>query len=720
MIATIQPRIKTMNNILAGICTGILALSWVVPALADGPQNDPSQQDPYIWLEKKDSTEAMQWVKVENDKTLAVLEKDSHFDGFYKDALAIAQASDRIPMPALLDGQVYNFWQDNDHVKGIWRHASLKNFDSAAPTWITALDLDALSKQENANWVWKGADCEPVAEHRCMLGLSDGGEDALTWREFDLKTGQFVKDGFVLPRGKTRVTWEDKDTLLVAREWNPGELTVSGYPFVVKRLKRGQALDAAQEVFRGKADDGGYGVDLSSLHDATGEQAVIITRPISTFEFEDYLVTKKGTVKLALPLKSSVVGMIKGRVLVKLEQDWKTGDGAFGQGSLVALDLHASERHPDQLKPALVYSPGPRDSIQEVDTSRDAVIVTTLENVRGRVALYRPQPNGRWSSTTLSLPDNSTISIASADWHATTVFLDITGFLQPSSLWQFDSKKTAVEKIKEVSPKFDASHVAVQQFEATSSDGVKIPYFVIGPKDIKLDGNNPTILYGYGGFQISMTPYYEAITGKLWLERGGVFVVSNIRGGGEFGPAWHEAGLKTHRQIIYDDFTSIARDLVARKITSAKHLGIEGGSNGGLLMGVEFTQNPELFNAVDLQVPLLDMLRFEKIAAGTSWVGEYGSVENPEERAFLASISPYANVKKGVQYPEPFIWTTTKDDRVGPQHARKFAARLAEYGIPYLFYEVIEGGHGAGANLKEKAQTNALEMTYFTRRLMDN
>jgi prolyl oligopeptidase len=702
-----------MNRIFFAVCAGTLAV-LLAPAVAA----DEAQDDPYIWLEKLDSPEAMQWVRAENAKSLSVLEKDKRFDGFYKDALAIAEASDRIPAPRLLAGQVYNFWQDADHVKGIWRHADLKSYDTAEPGWTTTLDLDALSKQENANWVWKGAECEEAAERRCVLGLSDGGEDALTWREFDLPSASFVQNGFILPRGKVDVAWEDKDTLLVAREWNPGDLTTSGYPFIVKRVKRGQPLETAQEVYRGTKND--VGVELSELHDATGHNAIVIQREITTFETENYLVTGKRVLKMAMPLKTAVEGMIKGRVLVKLGEDWKVGTTAFAQGSLVSLDLAAATRHPDRLKPVLIYAPGPRESIAGIHTTRDALILATLDNVRGRVSLYRPLANGSWSGSKLDLPDNSSISIADSDWHGSVAFFNVTGFLQPPSLWQLDSRKSSVEKIKAVAPKFDATRDNVQQYEAASSDGTRIPYFVVAPKDMKLDGNNPAILYAYGGFNISMTPSYNATKGKLWLEPGGVYVVANIRGGGEFGPAWHEAGLKTHRQLIYDDFAAVAKDLVARKITSARRLGIQGGSNGGLLVGVEMTEHPEMWNAVDIAVPLLDMLRFETIAAGTSWTGEYGSVKVPEERAFLASISPYANLKKGVQYPEAFIWTTFKDDRVGPQHARKFAARLSEYGIPYLFYEVIEGGHGAGANLKETAHTNALEMTYFARRLMDN
>lgn len=694
---------------LAGLLAGLLAGPLAAQTIQD---------DPYIWLEKLDSPEAMQWVKTENAKTLSVLEKDPRFEGYYQDALTIAEARDRIPQPEQLDGRIYNFWQDAEHVKGIWRSTTVDQYRTATPKWTTVLDLDALARTEKANWVWKGANCEDIEQRRCLISLSDGGEDAVTIREFDLRSARFVDKGFGIPKGKSRVDWQDKNTLLVAREWAPGELTTSGYPFVVKRLRRGVALDKAEEVFRGKADDGGYGVSPSVLHDATGHRAVLIVRPVSTFEFEKYIVTAKGAKQLALPKKSEPVGLIGGKLVLKLAEDWQTGKGSFTQGSLVSMDLAALEQHPDQPAPTLIVAPGPRESIEQVSSARDALLVDGLDNVRGRIRLFTPKKDGSWEVAPVSVPDNSVASISSADWHSAQAYVNVTGFLQPPSQWQLDTKTRSFVKVREIAPKFDASDMTVQQFEAASSDGVKIPYFVVASKILQSNGKNPTILYAYGGFQVSVTPRYMAAIGKLWLEKGGVFVVANIRGGGEFGPAWHDAGLKTKRQIIYDDFVGVAHDLVSRGITDAKHLGIEGGSNGGLLMGVQMTQHPELWNAVDIQVPLLDMLRFESIAAGTSWVGEYGSVANPDEKNFLASISPYNNLKKGVAYPQALIWTTTKDDRVGPQHARKFAARLSEFGVPYLFYEVVEGGHGAGANLKETAHTNALEYTYFARQLM--
>jgi prolyl oligopeptidase len=693
----------------------IVASLWAASCLrvAAQPTNDP-----YLWLEDVDSPRAMQWVRSENEKTTGVLEKDPRFEGFYSNAVAIAEAKDRIPGPEMLGGQIYNFWQDAEHVHGIWRKTTMESYSNASPEWTTVIDLDQLSKDEHANWYWKGAETLEPNERRVLVYLSDGGEDAASVREFDLQTG-FVTNGFNLSRAKQRLAWENENAVLVARALEPGELTASGYPYVVRRLKRGQDIRDAQVIFRGKASDGGYGVTPMALNDGDGHYAIVIDRPLTTFGSEKYLSTGRRPAKLEMPLKSGIAALVNGKLIVTIEEDWNAGGETFKQGSLLALDLEASVKDPEHLKPTLLYAPGPRESFDAAAATRDSLLVTISDNVRNRAFVYKVDGNGVWSHERLALDDNASIGVADTSIQSEDAFVNVTGFLQPPSLWLLNAETRALKEVKSVPAKFDASNDEVEQFEAASSDGTKIPYFVIHPKEMKLDGNNPTILYAYGGFQVSLTPFYSANIGRLWLEHGGVFVLANIRGGGEFGPAWHEAGLKTKRQIIYDDFAAVAHDLINRKITSPRRLGIQGGSNGGLLMGVELTEHPELWHAVDIQVPLLDMERFEQIAAGTSWVGEYGSMTNAEERAFLSSISPYANLKRGTEYPEPLVWTTTKDDRVGPQHARKFAARMAEYGIPYLFYEVIEGGHGSGANLKEKARTTAMEMIYFTRKLMD-
>jgi prolyl oligopeptidase len=703
---TILGRFKTT---LALSLLGIAATAAAAHA-ADAP-------DPYQWLEAVSNPRVDAWVKTENTKTLGVLEQDPRFQTLNDQALAIAEAKDRIPTPRFIGNAVFNFWQDADHVRGIWRKTDLAGYRTEAPAWSTVLDLDQLSTAEKANWVWHGADCRRPDERVCLVSLSDGGEDAVTTREFDLASGRFLKDGFSLPKSKQNVVWAGDNEILVARDWGKGTMTTAGYPYVVKLLKRGQKLAAAQEIFRGKPSD--TEVAPLALQDADGHKALFIQRGVSFFENETYLVKAGKPVKLDLPLKAHVTDLVAGRLLVTLDQDWVTGGKTYPQGALVSLDYAAVEADPAHLAPAVVYAPGPRESLDQVASTKSHLIVTRYENVRGRASVYSPAEDGTWTERKLDLPDNSSIEIVDAQDHGEQAFLSVTGFLTPSSVVLADTGSGELATVKSLPAKFDASKDVVDQHEALSKDGTKVPYFVVHPAGMAMDGNNPTILYAYGGFQISETPFYSANIGKLWLERGGVFVLANIRGGGEFGPAWHEAGLKTHRQRVYDDFVAVAEDLIEKKVTSPRRLGIEGGSNGGLLMGVQFTQRPDLWNAVDIQVPLLDMLRFEKIAAGSSWVGEYGTVAKPDERAFLASISPYNNIKPGVKYPEPLIWTTTKDDRVGPQHARKFAARLGEMHIPYLFYEVTEGGHGSGANLKEKAKTTALEMTYFARKLMD-
>ena len=710
-----------MTRLPLSVISMSMALLAAHAALAQGAASAPAAaasaiDDPYIWLEKVDSPEAMDWVRGENKKTLTALEADPRFATFNEQALAIAQTHDRIPFAHQIDGGLWNFWQDADHVRGIWRVTSPKDYDTGgAPTWRTVLDLDKVSADEHANWVWEGAQCEAAHENLCLLTLSDGGEDAATVREFDLKKGQFVQGGFVSPKSKQSVAWENRDSLIVSREWTKGELTESGYPYIVKRLKRGQPLSAAVEVFRGKPTD--VSVEIGPLSDAHGHQAVLIHRGVTFFETETSLITASGVRKLNLPKKSRVVELFDGQLIVKLDEDWTAAGPQFTQGMLVAIDLAQAIAKPDALRPTIVVAPGARQSVQEVSGTKTGLIVTMLDNVRGRASMYARSRDGAWTATPIALPDNAAVDINDTSTHTSRAYMSVAGFLQPQTQWLVDAGQA--KSLRALPAQFDASHDDVEQFEATSTDGTKIPYFIVHPKGMALDGSHPTILYAYGGFAVSMSPRYNSTMGKLWLEHGGVYVLANIRGGGEFGPAWHEAGLKTRRQIIYDDFAAVGHDLVARGVTSTKHLGIMGGSNGGLLMGVEMTEHPDLWNAVDIQVPLLDMLRFEQIAAGASWVGEYGSVSIPEERAFLAKISPYSNLHRDVKYPKALVWTTTKDDRVGPQHARKFAARLSEYGIPYYYYEVIEGGHGAGANLKERAHTNAVEYVYFSRQLMD-
>jgi prolyl oligopeptidase len=697
----------------AGSC-----VAQAAPSTLTAPEQTYIQNDKYIWLEDVSGDRAMTWVKAENEKTAKVLEADPRFAAYQAEALKLAEDPNRLPMPQLKGNEVYNFWRDADHVRGILRKTSLQDYLAAKPTWTTVIDYDALGKAENVKWVSKGMSCLYPGDHYCMVSLSAGGEDADTMREFDLKTGKFVEGGFVLPHSKQSVSWVDKDTLLVARDWGPGSMTQSGYAYIVKEWKRGTKLEDAKEIYRGKQSD--ITVAGFTSHDAQGHSLTVIHRGITFFESEEYVRTPEGLKQLAIPMKAQLAGMIDGRVLLNLDEDWTPAGQTkkYKQGSLLEMKLADVLSDPAHLKPSIVFEPTAEEFLDGADTTHGKLLLTTLNHVRGRAYVYTPTATG-WSKKTLDVPDNMRIGVVTTSNTDETFFLSVTGFLTPPSLYVGNAATATIKVEKSEPARFDASNDVVEQLDATSKDGTKVPYFIVHPKRMKYDGSNATILNAYGGFQISETPNYSVNTGKLWLEHGGVYVLANIRGGGEFGPAWHEAGLKTHRQRIYDDFAAVGEDLVARKITSPAHLGIIGGSNGGLLMGVEMEQHPDLWHAVVIQVPLLDMLRFEHIAAGASWVGEYGSVTVPEERAFLESISPYNNLKPDVKYPEPLIFTTTKDDRVGPQHARKFAAKMDEYHLPFYYDEIIEGGHAAGADLHEEAKTWALIYTYLTRKLMD-
>ncbi|MFN7112414.1 MAG: prolyl oligopeptidase family serine peptidase [Brevundimonas sp.] len=675
--------------------------------------------DPYVWLEDVEGERAMAWVKDQNARSLGVLQGDPRYEPLHQQALEIVQARDRIPAPGFThDGHIDNFWQDAEHVRGVWRRTTLESYKTAEPLWETVLDIDALAEAESANWVYKGSTCLAPEERYCLISLSNGGKDAVTLREFDTVTRSFVEGGFVLPESKGGATWLNKDTLLIARDFGVGTLTNSGYPMVVKRMTRGQSLDQADVLFMGEPTD--VSVSGYTLRDADGVlKATLINRSIDFYSSETYRVTDDGAVvKLALPAKSDITGLVAGKLVVSLKQDWTAPSGqAFKSGDLIAWPLDAWLD--DQATPAvLVLRPTDRQAVEGVNATRNTLVVALYDNVRGSVRIYRPGET-EWTHTTLDLPQNVSVGVGSASETDDKVFVSVTGYLNPSSLWLADAATGAVDQVKSMPAKFDAMGMTVDQHEARSADGTMIPYFVVHKADMPMDGSNPTLLYGYGGFESSLLPGYSATVGKLWLERGGVYVIANTRGGGEFGPRWHEAALQQNRQRAHEDFQAVALDLIARNITSQPKLGVMGGSQGGLFMGAMLTQRPDLINAAVIQVPLFDMLRFHKLLAGASWIGEYGNPDVPEQRAWIQAYSPYQNLRAGQPYPEVFIHTSTKDDRVHPGHARKAAARLEELGYSVLFYENTDGGHAAGANLRETARRLALEYTYLSRRLMD-
>jgi prolyl oligopeptidase len=670
--------------------------------------------DPFLWLEEVNGARALEWVHAQNERSLQRLSADPRYARAYQDALGILEDRSRIPYGALRGGQVYNFWQDDEHVRGLWRRTPLASYETPQPQWETLLDVDALARAEARNWVYQGVECQADNGPRCLISLSDGGEDAKVVREFDQRTRSFVAAGFSLPRAKCDVTWQDADTVLVATDFGGDSLTQSGYPYIVREWRRDLPLDQARELFRGAVED--VLVSPSRLDGDHGESLLVIAR-LRTFFTTDYLRVQAGKVEpMTLPPKVELQGISQGELLFRIRQDWDLGGQSFQTGSLLSMPLSAVTHPRPPIRTVLV--PGARDAIEQVAVTHSGVLVALYSNVNGRLLRLVFDGNA-WSATDIALPGSGSVGIATADPHSDTAFVTYENFLQPATLYRLAVSTGQVTPIKSLARKFDASGCTVQQLIATSRDGTQVPFFVVAPLGFVADGTAPTLLYAYGGFDISMLPGYLATTGKLWLEQGGVYVLANIRGGGEFGPAWHEAGLKTRRQVVYDDFIAVAEELLARRITSIRRLGIEGGSNGGLLMGVMLTQRPELFRATVVQVPLLDMLRFDQLLAGASWVDEYGSPQVPEERAWLAKMSPYQNLHFRKDFPEVFILTSTKDDRVHPGHARKYAARLASLQMPFLYYENTEGGHSAAADLRERARRLALEFTYLSQRLID-
>ena len=681
--------------------------------------------DDHLALEQVDGPQAMAFVAEENRKSLAVLTGDPRYETFRAEAQAILTATDRIPGPSFLGDGIGNFWQDASNPKGIWRRTTLASYRTATPRWETLLDIDALSKAEGKDWVFKGADCLAPDETRCLINLSDGGKDAVVVREFDLTTNRFVEGGFNLPEGKHRIEWLDRDTLLVATDFGAGTMTESGYPFIVKTLKRGQTLAQATEVYRGEQGDGGYGVSPAVYRDKDGKvTAVIITRPLDTFRSETWAMAHDGsTVKLALPDRVSVFGAQGDLLIFSNDEAWTFTGATYKAGSLLSMPLNHLRADRNDLSISnqayLIYQPAERQSLGDVRVLDRQVVASLSDNVAGRLAIFENRGEFGWRRQDVATPENVAVGLGDSSKSKGQVFVSTQGFLTPPTLSLASVASTALTELKSAPAKFDASTHVVEQYEATSTDGTKIPYFITRPRDMKLDGSNPTIMLGYGGFQVSLNPAYKPEMGKLWLERGGVFVQANIRGGGEFGPDWHQAALDGNRQRAFDDFAAVARDLEQRGVTSPRRLGIYGRSNGGVLTSVSITQHPELFNAAVIESPLVDMLRYHELPAGASWIGEYGDPRIPEEAEWIARYSAYQQLRPDVAYPRVYLTTNTRDDRVHPGHARKFAARLGDQGHDHLYYEDTAGGHSNDADPVANARRWARHYVYLSQQLMD-
>ena len=669
-----------------------------------------ASEDPFIWLEDIDAPRSVQWVEAQNAKTTKRLEGDARYQALLSEARAIFTAKDRIPGPDFRAGGVDNLWQDDTHPHGLWRHASQASYRTASPAWRTLIDMDALSKAENGNWFFKGAVCRKPAETRCLVRLSNGGGDAVELREFDTTSARFVEGGFRFSEGKQYVGWLSDDDLVMGREWTKGELTKSGYPYVLKVVGR---TGAPREIFRGQPDD--VWAQPAMLNGENGRvDAVLIQRGLSFFETEFSLWKDGKLVRVPLPNKAQYQAYVDGQAVFSLQEAW----GGFRPGALISYPLAALIADPPKAKPQLVFQPNVRQAVQQTSDTKGKLVVELLEDVKGAIDVYDFAAD-RWSAKRLPLPKDATLTIRSTSGQDDQLFVAAESFLAPTSLWLADAAAGTATEVKRQPARFAANGAQVQQHWATSSDGTKIPYFVVLPKGARLDGSLPTLMYGYGGFEVAKPPVYIPEMGKLWLERGGAYVIANIRGGGEFGPAWHQSVLREKRQLAFDDFAAVARDLAARKITSARRLGIYGRSNGGVLTTVSMTQHPELWNAVVVESPLVDMLRYHKLSAGASWVGEYGNPDVPEDFAFIAKYDGYRNLKPGMKLPEPYITTNTRDDRVHPGHARKFAAKMEALGYPYLYYENTFGGHANDADPELNARRWARHYVYLAQKLMD-
>ena len=663
-----------------------------------------SMEDNYLWMEEVEGEKALSWVKEQNKVTFGHFASSTKFEAVRDEMVSLMSDKERIPYPRIRGDFVYNFWTDAKNVKGLWRRTSKKSYLSGSPEWQVLLDLDKLSKEEGQSWVFHGVTMLSSESNRCLVKLSPGGSDASETREFDLESKKFIKDGFYIPVCKGGATWLDENTLILQTTLKKEDCTSSGYPRKVCIWKRGTSLKDAKEVFEGKETD----VSAGSYKLDEDEGIILIYRGITFYTREIFVWQNEKTSKLAIPADCSIQGYLKGDLFVELKSDWK----GHKAGSLISLNFKKLLK--SEFEISSVFKPDARTSLEDFSYTKNTAYITVIEDVKGK--LYKVIKNGAtWHKEAVELPENGRISVVTTSDKEDDLFINYQSFLKPSTLYLYDGK--ALKEYQGIKAKFDASKYATEQFFAESPDGTKVPYFVVRRKDLKLDGKNPVLLNAYGGFQISLKPYYSSFLGRFWLDKGGVFVMANIRGGGEYGPNWHQSAIKFNKHKSYEDFIAVSEDLIKRNITSKEKLAIKGGSNGGLLMGVMLTRRPDLFKGVVCQVPLLDMMRYHKLLAGASWVGEYGSPEDEKEREYILTYSPFQNLSKDKVYPEVLFTTSTKDDRVHPGHARKMAKKMLDLGHKIHYYENIEGGHGGAADLKQRAALSALEYMYLYQKL---
>ncbi|QNP42165.1 prolyl oligopeptidase family serine peptidase [Lysobacter solisilvae (ex Woo and Kim 2022)] len=710
MLPTPKARKAAKSAALSVLLTASLAATVGAAHAEDAPKmKDPA--DPFAWLEAVDASQSLDWVRAQNAKSEAALAATPQFKQLEGDIRAILDSTAKIPGVEKIGAYYYNFWKDAQHQRGLWRRTTLAEYRKASPAWETVLDLDALNAAENEKWVWHGAQCLKPAYERCLVALSRGGSDADVTREFDLASKTWVQDGFYRPEAKGGLSWIDQDRVYVYTDFGAGSMTPSGYPRIVKEWKRGTPLDSAATVYEGQAQD----MYIAAYHDDTvGFERDFVSRTLAFYNDELYLRGKDGKLAKVDAPNSANKSVHKQWLLLELRDAYEAGGKTYASGSLIATkfdDFMAGKREFTTL-----FAPTQRTSLSSYAWTQNRLVLNVLEDVKNRISVLTPGV-GEWKREAfVGAPTIGTVGVSPVDAdEGDAVWLTTTDYLTPTTLAIAQLGKQP-EVLKTNPVFFDATRNVVEQHFATSKDGTKVPYFLVKPKNLKLDGSAPTLLYGYGGFEVSLTPGYSGGVGKGWLEKGGVYVVANIRGGGEYGPRWHQAALKANRHKAYEDFAAVAQDLIANKITSTRHLGVQGGSNGGLLTGNMLTQYPELFGAVVVQVPLLDMKRYSHLLAGASWMAEYGDPDTTDWE-FIQTFSPYHLFDAKKTYPPVIFMTSTKDDRVHPGHARKMAAKMLEAGKDVTYYENIEGGHGGAANNAQAAHMNALAYTFLWEKL---
>ncbi|MGO3127288.1 MAG: prolyl oligopeptidase family serine peptidase [Luteimonas sp.] len=690
----------------AGIAAGL--------SMGAASAQEATVSDPHQWLEAVTDEKALDWVRAQNAKSEAELAATPEFKQLESDLLGIYDSDDKIPAVYKQGEWYYNFWRDRNHERGIWRRTTLEEYRKPQPQWETVLDLDALNTAEGENWVWHGANCLRPAYTRCLIALSRGGADADVTREFDVASKSWVDGGFFREEAKGALGWIDQDNVYVYTDFGDGSLTSSGYPRIVKQLARGQSMDQATLVYEGQPDD----MYIAAMHDDTpGFERDYVSRTLAFYNDELYLRGADGQLTRIDAPNSANKSVHHDWLMLELREAWEVGGRTYPAGSLLAANFDAfmgGDRAFDVL-----FEPSETTSLAGATWTKNHLVLNVLEDVKNKLTVLTPGADGWARSALTGVPELGTVAVSAVDSdESDAVWMTVTDYLTPSTLMLAEvGGNTAPETLKTMPAFFDASTHEVEQHFATSKDGTRVPYFLVRPKDMQLDGSNPTLLYGYGGFEISLTPGYSGGVGKGWLEKGGVYAVANIRGGGEYGPRWHQAALKANRHKAYEDFAAVAQDMIQRKITSPAHLGIRGGSNGGLLTGNMLTQYPELFGAVVIQVPLLDMQRYHQLLAGASWMAEYGNPDKPEEWEFIRTFSPYHLFDAAKDYPPTLILTSTRDDRVHPGHARKMMAKMSEAGKDVRYYENIEGGHGGAANNRQQAHMDALYLTFLWQQL---